>query len=300
MDNDSRQAEHDHEAAIKATTEQTIRASIAAGQTPTAIAVGAGMCEAWSALGADCAERPALLTACAKWAQERITAIRRELRPKPEAKPSPPNDSAAGLGQALEHAGVEVRFNRRNVGLEYHIDGEWRRGERAKAVALERAAEACTNPGRDEPYRVRGGAKMVDQFLMVVADQRGDEDGDPHWIWTDMYQWAKANPSVRVTFSQAVAKAGIANSTEGRGRSGDLVYILGTAALTAAGFTYKNARPDAEQDPDAPDFAAMRWCGPDSDRTSRRGKRRKRKQAGVSLKPSTFESYPDALPEWTM
>ena len=208
--------------------------------------------------------------------------------PAPTRPPVPDNESAAGLAKALDHAGIEVRFNRRNVGIEYRIDGVWRRGERAQAVALERCAEAF-----DGLYRVRG-VGLLRQLLLVVADKR-EEDGDPHWIWQDMYAWAIVHPMWRGTFSEAVRKAGIANKYEGRGRGGDLVYILGTSALTAAKFVHKNARPDAEDK-----NPQMLWCGPQSDRTFARGKKR-RKKSGVSLKPSTFEAYPDdVLPEWTM
>ena len=80
MHDENATLEHQHEATIKALTEESLRAEIAAGQSVNAMSIAAGMCEAWSALGADLEGRPAMLQACARYAQERITAIRAELR----------------------------------------------------------------------------------------------------------------------------------------------------------------------------------------------------------------------------
>ncbi len=180
--------EREHEATIKATTEETLRADIQAGQSPNAVSIAAGMVESFTALGHDCTERPDMLTACARWAQERIDELRREAATE-AAEPDEPGtyiplddrpvlrQTVAGLWRGLELIRWRIRWNSVSRRIEAidpdGVEHDWY-GDGVGDHVMELLAETCAYVanGKRHPWRLN---TRLEQRLVKVGAQRADD-----------------------------------------------------------------------------------------------------------------------------
>ena len=265
--------EHEHEQTIKATTEESLRASIGAGQTPNAVSIAAGMIEAWVALGYSHSDRGGMLGAMFKahgrWASERITAIRAELYPQP-------------ANYARDEAGLLAGSRALDVDLCQCMGepmiresgGEWEILTK-RSNARERLFRALQRECVDEaghPWHIR---YRDDEFRLLV----GTCETNPLSVAiafagrvASVTSWANMQSGGNYTYGEIAHAVGLVDRYVGAAKIGKLNAEIVKVGLAAADgeWTYGDVRIDEHRH-------GERWKCPRSAPVKLAPKRRKRR-----------------------